>query len=153
MTMLPMNCQICWRLGPIVVVSSYRIEIWERQETFPGITMYYDDTKETKDTLYNPEWLQKKDKYSMFLDSIHPLLVIANDHADTPRSLLLIKDSYANCMVPFLAEHFRKIYVLDTRYYKKGPSALVGEHPEITDVLLLYNMNTLDGDTGIGGIY
>ena len=56
-------------------------------------------------------------------------------------------------MVPFLAEHFRKIFVLDTRYYKKGPSAFIGEHPEITDVLLLYNMNTLDADTGIGGIY
>ena len=46
-----------------------------------------------------------------------------------------------------------KIFVLDTRYYKKGPSAFIGEHPEITDVLLLYNMNTLDADTGIGGIY
>ena len=46
-----------------------------------------------------------------------------------------------------------KIFVLDTRYYKKGPSAFAGEHPEITDILLLYNMNTLDADTGIGGIY
>ena len=130
-----------------------RIEVWERQDALPGITMYCEDTKKTSETLYNMEWLQKKDKYSMFLDNIHPLIEITNKNADTPRGLLLIKDSYANCMVPFLAEHFRKIYVLDTRYYKKGPSAFVGEHPEITDVLLLYNMNTLDADTGIGGIY
>ena len=130
-----------------------RIEIWERKDTLPGITMYCEDTKKTSESLYNMEWLQKKDKYSMFLDNIHPLIEITNKNADTPRGLLLIKDSYANCMVPFLAEHFRKIYVLDTRYYKKGPSAFVGEHPEITDVLLLYNMNTLDADTGIGGIY
>lgn len=130
-----------------------RIEIWERQDALSGITMYCEDTEKTSDSLYNMEWLQKKDKYSMFLDNIHPLVEITNDNADTPRELLLIKDSYANCMVPFLAEHFRKIFVLDTRYYKKGPSAFAGEHPEITDVLLLYNMNTLDADTGIGGIY
>ena len=130
-----------------------RIEIWERKDTLSGITMYCEDTEKTSDSLYNMEWLQKKDKYSMFLDNIHPLIRITNENADTPRGLLLIKDSYANCMVPFLAEHFRKIFVLDTRYYKKGPSAFIGEHPEITDVLLLYNMNTLDADTGIGGIY
>ena len=130
-----------------------RIEIWERQDALPGITMYCEDTQKASDSLYNMEWLQKKDKYSMFLDNIHPLIEITNENADTPRGLLLIKDSYANCMVPFLAEHFRKIFVLDTRYYKKGPSAFAGEHPEITDVLLLYNMNTLDADTGIGGIY
>jgi hypothetical protein len=130
-----------------------RIEIWERQDALPGITMYCEDTAKTSDSLYNMEWLQKKDKYSMFLDNIHPLVEVTNENADTPRELLLIKDSYANCMVPFLAEHFRKIFVMDTRYYKKGPSAFAGEHPEITDVLLLYNMNTLDADTGIGGIY
>ena len=29
---------------------------------------------------------------------------------------------------------------------KQGPSAFVKEHPGITDVLILYNMNTLDSD-------
>ena len=56
-------------------------------------------------------------------------------------------------MVPFLAHHYRKIYVLDTRYYRDGPSSFLEAHRDITDVLLLYNMNTLDGDTGIRGIY
>ena len=139
------------------------IEVWERKDRvpddapagsdLPGITVFYPDTGETARTFYNMDWLSKKDKYSMFLNNIHPVAEITNEDADTPRSLLLIKDSYANCMVPFLAEHFRRIWVLDTRYYKKGPSSLVKEHPEITDVLLLYNMNTLDADTGIGGIF
>lgn len=47
----------------------------------------------------------------------------------------------------------KKIYVFDTRYYKQGPSSFIKEHPGITDVLILYNMNTLDSDLGIRGIY
>ena len=31
--------------------------------------------------------------------------------------LLLVKDSYANCLVPFLAQHFAEIHVVDLRYF------------------------------------
>ena len=89
----------------------------------------------------------------MFLNNIHPLIEITNEGADSDRELALIKDSYANSIVPFLVNHYKKVYVFDTRYYKKGPSSFIEEHPEITDVLLLYNMNTIDTDLGVGGIY
>ena len=56
-------------------------------------------------------------------------------------------------MVPFLTRHFKKIYVFDTRYYKWGPSGFVREHPGVTDILILYNMNTLDTDLGVRGIF
>lgn len=117
------------------------------------LTVEYKDTGEITDTLYNMEYAQKKDKYSLFLNNLHPLVEITNETAETDRELVLIKDSYANSMVPFLVRHFKKIYVFDTRYYKDGPSAFIAEHPGITDVVLLYNMNTLDTDTGIRGIY
>ena len=97
--------------------------------------------------------MDKKDKYSLFLNNLHPLTEITNDTAETDRELVLIKDSYANSMVPFLVRHYKKIYVFDTRYYKDGPSAFLAEHAGVTDVLLLYNMNTLDGDSGIRGVY
>ena len=84
---------------------------------------------------------------------MHSLIEITNETAGSDRELALIKDSYANSMVPFLAHHYKKIYVFDTRYYKQGPSAFIKEHPGITDVLILYNMNTLDSDLGIRGIY
>lgn len=113
----------------------------------------YQDTGEVSDSLYNFDYLQEKDKYSMFLNNIHPLVEIENKNASSEAVLVLIKDSYANSMVPFLAHHYKKIYVFDTRYYKGGPSAFLEEHSEVTDVLLLYNMNTLDSDSGIRGIY
>lgn len=118
-----------------------------------SLRVTYEDTGEVSDSLYNFDYLQEKDKYSLFLNNIHPLVEIENETAASDDVLVLIKDSYANSMVPFLAHHYKKIYVFDTRYYRGGPSSFLEEHGEVTDVLILYNMNTLDGDTGIRGIY
>lgn len=117
------------------------------------LTVTYPDTGVATDSLYNMEYLAKKDKYSLFLDNVHPLVEIENSAADSENVLMLIKDSYANSIVPFLARHYKKIYVFDTRHYKKGPSSFLEEHSEVSDVLILYNMNTLDNDSGIRGIY
>ena len=117
------------------------------------LTVSYPDTGEVTDTLYNRDYLAQKDKYSVFLNNLHPLVEITNARADSDRQLVLIKDSYANSMVPFLVHHYQKIYVFDTRYYRFGPSSFINEHPEVTDVLLLYNMNTIDSDLGVGGIF
>ncbi|MDE6620193.1 MAG: hypothetical protein K2K74_06840 [Lachnospiraceae bacterium] len=117
------------------------------------LTVTYIDTGEVTDSLYNLDYLEEKDKYSLFLNNIHPLIEIENKAASSQDELMLIKDSYANSIVPFLAHHYRKIYVFDTRYYRDGPSSFLSDHDKITDVLLLYNMNTLDSDTGIRGIY
>lgn len=118
-----------------------------------ALTVTYTDTGKVTDSLYNFDYLEEKDKYSLFLDNIHPLIEIENAAADSENELMLIKDSYANSMVPFLTHHYRKIYVFDPRYYRNGLSSFLSEHETITDILLLYNLNTLDGDTGIRGIY
>ena len=117
------------------------------------LTVTYTDTKEVTNSLYNFDYLTEKDKYSLFLNNIHSLVEIENQTSSSEDVLMLIKDSYANSIVPFLAHHYRKIYVFDTRYYKDGPSSFLSEHKEINDILLLYNMNTLDTDSGIRGIY
>lgn len=132
-------------------MGSDEIVIFENPDN--RLTVSYLDTGEVTDSLYNMEYLDKKDKYSMFLNNIHPLIEITNETADSDRELVVIKDSYANCLVPFLVNHYRKVYVFDTRYYKGGPSSFINENRGITDVLLLYNMNTLDADLGVGGIY
>ena len=116
------------------------------------LTVEYSDTKGVTDTIYNPEYLSQKDQYSYFLNNIHPMVTITNDAA-SDGAIAVVKDSYANCFVPFLLNHYHTVYVFDTRYYKGGPSKFINEHPDITDMLVLYNMNTIDNDNGIGGIY
>ncbi len=113
----------------------------------------YVDTGEVTDSLYNLDYLEKKDKYSLFLNNIHPLVEIENNEAQSQEELVIIKDSYANCFVPFLTEYYQKIYVVDTRYYRLPVSQLINENPKVKNVLILYNMNTIDTDLGVGGIY
>jgi len=115
--------------------------------------VYGSDGKEVSDSLYNAEYLEQKDKYSYFLNNIHDLIAIENPDARTERGLVIIKDSYANCFVPFLAEHFSKIYVVDPRYYRDSVIGLINSDEAVTDVLILYNLGTMDTDTGVTVIY
>ena len=117
------------------------------------LTVDYTDTGAVSGSLYNLDYVEQKDKYSLFLDNLHSLIEITNETAESDRELMLLKDSYANSLVPFLTHHFRKIYVFDTRSYRLGPSNFIGDHPGVTDILILYNMNTLDSDLGIRAIY
>ncbi len=117
------------------------------------LSVNYTDTGVVTDSLYNLEYLEKKDKYSLFLDNLHPLIEVTNENVKNGRALVLVKDSYANSIVPFLAHHYERIYVFDTRYYKKGVAAFVEGLDCEVDVVLVYNMNTIDGDLGVGGVY
>ena len=109
----------------------------------------------SEETLYNSKYLTERDKYSFFLDNINDRIVITQQEplpSAKGKTLLVIKDSYANCFVPFLTANYEKIIVLDTRYYMYGASSVI-EAEGVTDCLVLYNLNTADTDTGIAGIY
>ena len=135
------------------------IEIYENPAWQGRIHVTYTDSGAETDTPYNREYLKKKDQYSLFLDNLHPLITIENPDADLRRTdgeerraLAVVKDSYANCLIPFLIDHYETIYVFDPRYYRGGISSFVNEHDDIRDVVILYNLQTMDTDRGIGAI-
>ena len=111
-------------------------------------TVFYVQEKETSNSLYEDSYLEKKDKYSYFLNNNHPLIQITNNQLKNGKELVIIKDSYANSIVPFLINHYEKIHVIDPRFYKLSISSYIEEN-KIKDVLFLYNMNTIDTDLGI----
>lgn len=117
------------------------------------LSVDYNLKKTTSDSLYELEYLDKKDKYSVFLNNLNSLVTIENKKADTDKELVVIKDSYANSMIPFLVSHYKTIYVFDTRYYKLPVSRFINSHENVEDVLILYNLNTMDTDLGIKTIY
>ena len=127
------------------------IEIYKQKDL--DLVVSYDTKKVTTTSLYEMSYLEEKDKYSLFLNNINSLITIENKNADTEDELVIIKDSYANCFVPFVVNHYKKVYVFDTRYYRYPVSSFINENPNIKDVFILYNMNTLDADTGIKSIY
>ena len=103
--------------------------------------------KEEKSSLYDLEKTKVRDKYAMFLHGNHPISVIyakENEH-NQGKKLLLLKDSYANSMVPFLTYNYQEIYVVDLRYYTDSIGKLV-EDNGIQTIFLLYNFDTLMTD-------
>lgn len=101
----------------------------------------------TTDTLYDDSYLDKKDKYSYYLSNNSSIIEIETN-VDNNEELLIIKDSYANSIIPFLINHYKKIVIIDPRYYKSSIIEYVKDN-KIKKVLFLYNMNTIDTDSGI----
>ena len=54
--------------------------------------------------------------------------------------MLVIKDSFANSLVPMLIGQYKKIIMLDLRYYNLSVKKIVQENPK-ADVLVLYEMS------------
>jgi len=122
----------------------------ENIEDAPEVVVNYVNEKKKTATLYDSSKLEEKDKYAMFLGGNYPMIDIRTT-ADTTDRLLLIKDSYANCLVPFLVPYYREIIIIDPRYYY-GDITEVMESNKITSVLFLYNGNTFVEDNCINGV-
>ncbi len=100
----------------------------------------------TSGALYDFNFLEKKDKYSMFLGGNAPLHEISTGNKGP--SLLIVRDSYADSLVPFLLEDFSQIYVLDLRYYRASLSDYIAEN-EIDNVLVCYSVSTFCTDINL----
>ena len=98
-------------------------------------------------SVYFVENLSQRDQYTVFFGGNHPQVKIETG-VENKRVLLLIKDSYANCFAPFLIPDFQKIVMVDPRYYTGDLDTLIGAEG-VTDVLFLYNANTLAADTSL----
>ena len=102
--------------------------------------MVYDFTREAVG-YYEPSYLETKNQYGYFLDDNHGFVEIDTAYVAQDRELFLIKDSYANSLIPILAPHYEKIYVLDLRYYNGSLFSLMEQYvtDEKVDVLVVYN--------------
>ena len=98
----------------------------------------------TGDKLYDYESLQVKDKYTFFMGGNFPILNVKSD-CDNDEKILIIKDSYANCMIPFLADSFSDITIVDMRYYHENVSELI-ERENIGRIILINNIDFICTD-------
>lgn len=98
-------------------------------------------------SLYDYDMLSTKDKYRFFLGGNTPLAVIHTGNTDLP-SLLILRDSYTDSLVPFLLKHYSEIHLLDLRYYLDSVSAYVETHG-IDSVLVLYGLPNFCSDNNL----
>ena len=105
----------------------------------------------TYDSMYFREFLNVKDKYSTFLGQNVPRIDINSvlpENADNG-SLLVIKDSYAHSLIPFLAKNYSHITVLDLRYINGDIETLGVNIGDYKNVLFMYNVITFSQDTNV----
>ena len=79
----------------------------------------------------------------------HPLIELERkiderEKIGETKSVLLIKDSYANCLAPLLLEHYQKVYLVDLRYYRQSIKTLItdiqySDNSRLSDIVVLYN--------------
>ena len=104
-----------------------------------------DETGATFETFFDDSALNTRDKYTYYMRGNHPYIKVETTPSSNvskdfynDRNLLVIKDSYAHCFVPFASNHFNSVTMIDLRYYKSSIEALLEEN-NITDILILYS--------------
>lgn len=112
--------------------------------SFTGVTMIADDQQ--YESMFVEENLERKDQYTYFLDGNHALTVLNSFEGEG--NLLIIKDSYGHDFAPYLTEDYKKIILVDLRYYKMPVSELIKEE-EIDEILILYNLENFASDTNL----
>ena len=138
--------------GTLTASSGFRMDetdaIWAYLplEAIDYVVSYESEGRRSA-SVYRAENLEARDKYTVFLDGNHPLIRIETD-ADSERRALVVKDSYANCLIPFLIPDFQNLTIVDPRYYTEDLETQI-EADEITDLIFVYNAATLAADTAL----
>ncbi len=113
----------------------------------------YLDEETSSESLYNMDNLCIKDKYTTYLDGNHSIIKITGNAVSGDNGkILIIKDSYAHCLIPFLADNYSEIYVIDLRYYHESVSKLAKEQG-IDKVLFINNIDFLSTDNNFLWLY
>ena len=97
-----------------------------------------------------PERAKTYDGYAVYLDGNHGMIVIENPDAPGG-SLLVFKDSFANCLLPLLAADYSRIVAVDARYYGGTFSQAAEAAGPVDKVLFVYSPDSLVNDTSVAG--
>lgn len=103
------------------------------------------ESKQTQKGFYVYSALNSADKYRIFLGGNYSHISIRAQEDDNRPKLLLIKDSFANSVIPFLALHF-DIEVIDPRYCSKSFLQEQLVRDDIDQTLVLMGFDTLATD-------
>lgn len=104
-----------------------------------GLYVEMDEAEVVADSVYFPEEAKKSfNKYNIFF-SKNTFKIVVTTKAGTGKNLLLFKDSFANCFVPFLTEDYDQIIMIDYRYGKLPVKNIIEQYKDVTDVLVMFN--------------
>ena len=112
------------------------------------MTFWDTDGKEWNwNVIYDVDSWASSSKYMTFIGGDRPMEVIENPQIKDGSSCVVLKESYGNCFVPFLVDHYQTVYVLDYRYTTVNVHDFVKEKQ--ADDLIIINNITIIGSTSV----
>lgn len=112
------------------------------------VTLTFEDGS-TMSSLYAEQRLQEKDQYTYYLDGNHGYVHIETGIGNG-RKAVIVKDSFAHILLPFLAQEYEEIDVFDLRYYTDSVSEQISEEDRSrTDVYIIYGLETFTRDSNL----
>lgn len=121
------------------------IELWHGGGR---ISVTHEEENTAHPGVFFRERLKEPDKYTVFLDGNHSLVRLNNVDCAGQGKLLVIRDSFSNCLGGFLADSFETVVLADLRYYKKAVSELLKEDT-YNQVLICYSLGNFLTDENI----
>ena len=97
------------------------------------------------DSIYDYSCLDTRDKYKMFLRGNYGFSSVKGSGKG---KLLVVKDSYANCLIPYLTGDYEQIDIYDLRYITEGLDKRI-EEEDYDEILFLYNCESLLTDSNL----
>lgn len=126
-------------------ITSYQSPIENR------VKVIFDDGLDEWDSFYQPKSLDEKDQYSYFFGGNTGKIQI-DTGVENGKTLLLVKDSYSNSVVPYLADYYEHIIMVDLRYGSDNIHDMIAQMEkdnQITDVAVIYNTEKFMKDTNL----
>ncbi|MDR2357650.1 MAG: hypothetical protein LBD92_06195 [Oscillospiraceae bacterium] len=113
----------------------------------------YKGELETSSKLLYLPGAEGKATYSVFMGGDHPQLTVTTS-VKNGKTAVIIKDSYANAFIPWLAPHYENIVVLDPRHFEGSALDVIGGYENVDLIFLDYAITTSFSDfiTKIEGI-
>lgn len=87
--------------------------------------------------------LREKDlgsKYVAFMAGDQALTVITNHDLPDGPSCIVVKDSFGNCLVPFLTQNYHQVIALDYRIFYRTLPAYLEKYENVTDIIFMPNL-------------
>lgn len=112
--------------------------------------VHYESQNKTAPSVFDRTKLDQKNQYEVFLGGNFDKIVIQT-LSQTEDTLLLFKDSYANCLIPMLTPYFSKIVIIDPRYFSDSLQNITDDN-DFTHILFVYNLNTFLADKSLAGV-
>lgn len=106
--------------------------------------------KDKNENLYNDKFLNKTDKYSYFLGGDNAVIEIETS-VKNGKTILVIKDSFANSFIPFLTNHYERVIAIDPRYFNIELTDYIADK-EIDEIIFLFGIQNFIQEKALSNI-